>query len=82
MLQDIGLKKKEIEAISTMKTIHMVGGDEKKGKKTLFFNDIYPMYQACRDSKDGGFINFVFIYLFNWTILLFIVWSGIASFYK
>ena len=111
MLQDLGLKKKEIEAISfafdvydfrgdgtvdafyagdllrrcnlnpTTKTITLIGGEETKGKKTLFLNDIYPMYQACRDSKDGGFINFVFLHLFYWTILLFIVWSCISSFY-
>jgi hypothetical protein len=67
----------------TRKTINMVGGEEKKGKKTLFLDDIYPMYQACKDSKDGdSLVNFVYIYLFYWTILLFIVWSGIASFYE
>ena len=44
----------------TLKTITEVGGQAEKGKKTLNLADVYPMYKACKDSKDqGGFHDFV-----------------------
>ena len=44
----------------TLKTITKVGGEAQKGTKMLNLNEIYPMYQACKDSKDqGGFHDFV-----------------------
>merc|ERR1712137_578408 len=44
----------------TLKTIAEVGGQMEKGKKTLSKADVFPMYKACKDSKDqGGFHDFV-----------------------
>jgi Ca2+-binding EF-hand superfamily protein len=44
----------------TLRTINQVGGQAEKGKKTLNLADVYPMYKACKDSKDqGGFHDFV-----------------------
>jgi Ca2+-binding EF-hand superfamily protein len=44
----------------TLKTIIEIGGQDAKGKKTLSKADVYPMYKACKDSKDqGGFHDFV-----------------------
>ena len=90
ILQELGLKKKEIDAIEfafdvydfkgdgtvdafytgdliracnlnpTLKTIAEVGGQAEKGKKVLSKAEVYPMYKACKDSKDqGGFHDFV-----------------------
>ena len=44
----------------TLKTIDEDGGQAEKGKKTLSKAEVYPMYKACKDSKDqGGFHDFV-----------------------
>jgi len=44
----------------TLKTINEVGGLAEKGKKFLSKADVFPMYKACKDSKDqGGFHDFV-----------------------
>merc|ERR1712030_225638 len=44
----------------TLKTIAEVGGQTEKGKKILTKADVFPMYKACKDSKDqGGFHDFV-----------------------
>ena len=44
----------------TLKTIAAIGGELEKGKKMLAKEDIYPMYKACKDSKDqGGFHDFL-----------------------
>ena len=44
----------------TLKTIAEVGGQAEKGKKVLSKAEVYPMYKACKDSKDqGGFHDFV-----------------------
>ena len=44
----------------TLKTIAEVGGQKEKGKKLLSKAEVYPMYKACKDSKDqGGFHDFV-----------------------
>merc|ERR1711935_568951 len=90
IMAELGLKKKEIDAIEfafdvydfkgdgnvdafyagdliracnlnpTLKTITEVGGLTEKGKKQLKKGDIFPMYKACKDSKDqGGFHDFV-----------------------
>jgi len=90
ILQELGLKKKEIDAIEfafdvydfkgdgkvdafyvgdliracnlnpTLKTITEIGGGDEKGKKFLSKADVFPMYKACKDSKDqGGFHDFV-----------------------
>merc|ERR1711963_469011 len=89
-MAELGLKKKEIDAINfafdvydfkgdgkvdafyagdliracnlnpTLKTIAEVGGTEAKGQKMLTKADVFPMYKACKDSKDqGGFHDFV-----------------------
>merc|ERR1712105_260888 len=89
-MAELGLKKKEIDAIEfafdvydfkgdgkvdafyagaliracnlnpTLKTIAEVGGESEKGKKQLKKADVFPMYKACKDSKDqGGFHDFV-----------------------
>jgi len=89
-MAELGLKKKEIDAIEfafdvydfkgdgkvdafyvgdliracnlnpTIKTIKEVGGGVEKGKKFLSKTDIFPMYKACKESKDqGGFHDFV-----------------------
>merc|ERR1711937_1018506 len=44
----------------TMKTIEAIGGTEEKGQKILSKADVFPMFEACKDSKDqGGFHDFV-----------------------
>ena len=44
----------------TLKTIAEIGGVAEKGKKMLTKAEVYPMYKACKDSKDsGGFHDFV-----------------------
>merc|ERR1712038_580616 len=89
-MAELGLKKKEIEAINfafdvydfkgdgkvdafyagdviracnlnpTLKTIAEIGGTTEKGQKMLTKDDVFPMYKACKDSKDqGGFHDFV-----------------------
>jgi len=89
-MAELGLKKKEVEAVEfafdvydfkgdgqvdafyagdliracnlnpTLKTIKEIGGTEEKGQKTLSKADVFPMYKACKDSKDqGGFHDFV-----------------------
>merc|ERR1712179_624035 len=89
-MAELGLKKKEIDAIEfafdvydfkgdgkvdafyagdliracnlnpTLKTITEIGGGQAKGTKFLGKADIFPMYKACKDSKDqGGFHDFV-----------------------
>merc|ERR1712098_938323 len=89
-MAELGLKKKEVEAIEfafdvydfkgdgnvdafyagdliracnlnpTLKTIQEIGGATEKGKKMLKKADVFPMYKACKDSKDqGGFHDFV-----------------------
>merc|ERR1712154_275178 len=87
---ELGLKKKEIDAIDfafdvydfkgdgkvdafyvgdliraanlnpTLKTIAEVGGTTEKGQKMITKAEVFPMYKACKDSKDqGGFHDFV-----------------------
>merc|ERR1712105_346623 len=75
-MAELGLKKKEIDAIEfafdvydfkgdgkvdafyagdlipTLKTITEIGGGQAKGTKFLGKADIFPMYKACKDSKD------------------------------
>merc|ERR1712055_464538 len=89
-MAELGLKKKEVEAIDfafdvydfkgdgnvdafyagdlmracnlnpTLKTIDEIGGQKEKGKKMLKKDEVYPIYKACKDSKDqGGFHDFV-----------------------
>merc|ERR1711913_14106 len=89
-MAELGLKKKEIDAINfafdvydfkgdgkvdafyvgdlvracnlnpTLKTIKEIGGGVAKGEKFLTKPDVFPMYKACKDSKDqGGFHDFV-----------------------
>ena len=89
-MAELGLKKKEVDAIEfafdvydfkgdgkvdafyagdliracnlnpTLKTIAEVGGTTEKGQKMLSKADVFPMYKACKDSKDqGGFHDFV-----------------------
>merc|ERR1712200_259362 len=89
-MAELGLKKKEIDAINfafdvydfkgdgkvdafyvgdlvracnlnpTLKTIKEIGGGVAKGEKFLAEPDVFPMYKACKDSKDqGGFHDFV-----------------------
>merc|ERR1712002_764797 len=89
-MAELGLKKKEVEAIGfafdvydfkgdgnvdafytgdliracnlnpTLKTIEEIGGTTEKGKKMLKKADVFPMYKACKDSKDqGGFHDFI-----------------------
>merc|ERR1712236_12662 len=90
IMAELGLKKKEVEAIEfafdvydfkgdgnvdafyagdliracnlnpTLKTIEEIGGTTEKGKKMLKKADVFPMYKACKDSKDqGGFHDFI-----------------------
>merc|ERR1711981_1486830 len=90
IMAELGLKKKEVDAIEfafdvydfkgdgnvdafyagdliracnlnpTLKTINEIGGRSEKGKKMLSKADVFPMYKACKDSKDrGGFHDFV-----------------------
>merc|ERR1711976_7735 len=85
-MAELGLKKKEIDAIEfafdvydfkgdgkvdafyagdliracnlnpTLKTIAEIGGTTEKGQKMLAEAEVFPMYKACKDSKDqGGF---------------------------
>merc|ERR1711956_102615 len=62
-MAELGLKKKEIDACNlnpTLKTIKEIGGGVEKGAKFLSKPDVFPMYKACKDSKDqGGFHDFV-----------------------
>merc|ERR1712079_424195 len=89
-MAELGLKKKEIEAIDfafdvydfkgdgkvdasyagdliracnlnpTLKTIAEIGGTAEKGQKMLTKAEVFPMYKACKDSKDQGvFHDFV-----------------------
>merc|ERR1711923_247125 len=83
-MAELGLKKKEVDAIEfafdvydfkgdgkvdafyagnlnpTLKTIEEIGGTKEKGQKMLTKAEVYPMYKACKDSKDqGGFHDFV-----------------------
>merc|ERR1712054_759175 len=81
-MAELGLKKKEIEAIEfafdvydfkgdgkvdafytgdliracnlnpTLKTIEEVGGTAEKGQKMLTKAEVFPMYKACKDTKD------------------------------
>merc|ERR1712236_179572 len=90
IMAELGLKKKEIDAIEfafdvydfkgdgkvdafyvgdviracnlnpTLKTISEIGGGDEKGKKFLSKADVFPVYKACKDSKDQGtFHDFV-----------------------
>ena len=44
----------------TLKTIKEIGGGGEKGARFLSKADVFPMYKACKDSKDqGGFHDFV-----------------------
>merc|ERR1711936_1263375 len=44
----------------TLKTIAEVGGTTEKGQKMITKAEVFPMYKACKDSKDqGGFHDFV-----------------------
>merc|ERR1712242_313847 len=44
----------------TLKTIAEIGGEKEKGKRMLKKVDCYPIYKACKESKDqGGFHDFV-----------------------
>jgi len=89
-MAELGLKKKEVDAIEfafdvydfkgdgkvdafyagdliracnlnpTLKTIEEIGGTKEKGQKMLTKAEVFPMYKACKDSKDqGGFHDFV-----------------------
>merc|ERR1712226_330220 len=89
-MAELGLKKKEVDAINfafdvydfkgdgkvdafyigdlvracnlnpTLKTIKEIGGGVEKGTKFLTKPDVFPMYKACKDSKDQGvFHDFV-----------------------
>merc|ERR1711892_1201550 len=89
-MAELGLKKKEVEAIDfafdvydfkgdgkvdafyvgdlmracninpTLKTIAAIGGTTEKGGKMLSKDEVFPMFKACKDSKDqGGFHDFV-----------------------
>merc|ERR1712134_11911 len=70
IMAELGLKKKEIEAIDfafdvydlkracnlnpTLKTIEAIGGTAEKGKKQLVKDEVFPMYKAAKESKDQG----------------------------
>merc|ERR1711948_137017 len=83
-MAELGLKKKEIDAIDFAFDVYDFKGDGKvdafyagdliracnlnptlkttaeKGQKMLTKADVFPMYKACKDSKDqGGFHDFV-----------------------
>merc|ERR1711909_199266 len=89
IMAELGLKKKEVDAIEfafdvydfkgdgtvdafyagdliracnlnpTLKTINEIGGQTEKGKKMISKADVFPMYKACKDSKEqGGFHDF------------------------
>merc|ERR1712223_1506255 len=50
----------------TLKTIAEIGGEKEKGKRMLKKVDCYPIYKACKESKDqGGFHDFVEILKLN-----------------
>merc|ERR1712156_386200 len=54
-MAELGLKKKEIDAINFAFDVY-----DFKGEKFLTKPDVFPMYKACKDSKDqGGFHDFV-----------------------
>merc|ERR1712186_261721 len=38
----------------TLKTIAEIGGEKEKGKRMLKKVDCYPIYKACKESKDQG----------------------------
>merc|ERR1711971_1311170 len=58
-MAELGLKKKEIDAINFAFDVHDFKGVG-KGEKFLSKPDVFPMYKACKDSKDqGGFHDFV-----------------------
>merc|ERR1712014_282062 len=58
-MAELGLKKKEIDAINFAFDVYDFKGDG-KGEKFLTKPDVFPMYKACKDSKDqGGFHDFV-----------------------
>merc|ERR1711892_1504360 len=38
----------------TLKTIKEIGGTTEKGVKMLKKDEVFPMYKACKDSKDQG----------------------------
>merc|ERR1711892_125506 len=82
IMAELGLKKKEIDAIDfafdvydfkgdgevdafyvgdlmracninpTLKTIAAIGGTTEKGQKILSKDEVFPMFKACKDSKD------------------------------
>merc|ERR1711874_255602 len=89
-MAELGLKKKEIDAINfafdvydfkgdgkvdafftgdliracnlnpTLKTIAEIGGTTEKGQKMQTKDEVFPIYEAAKDSKDqGGFHDFV-----------------------
>ena len=44
----------------TMKTIESVGGQAEKGVKTITKAEAFPLFKACKDSKDqGGFHDYI-----------------------
>ena len=44
----------------TLKTIKEVGGQAEKGQKMLSMEEVFPMFKACKESKDqGGFHDYV-----------------------
>merc|ERR1711958_85964 len=83
-MAELGLKKREVDAIDfafdvydfkgdgkvdafylgdlvracnlnpTLKTIKEIGGGVAKGEKFLTKPDVFPMYKACKDSKEQG----------------------------
>merc|ERR1712193_292275 len=58
-MAELGLKKKEIDAINFAFDVYDFKGVG-KGEKFLAKPDVFPMYKACKDSKDqGGFHDFV-----------------------
>merc|ERR1712055_840396 len=75
-MAELGLKKKEIEAIDFAFDVYDLKGDGNVDcfyagdliracnlnptLKTIKEEQVYPMYKACKDSKDqGGFHDFV-----------------------
>ena len=43
-----------------MKTIESVGGQAEKGVKTITKAEAFPLFKACKDSKDqGGFHDYI-----------------------
>ena len=44
----------------TLKTIKEIGGQAEKGQKMLSMEEVFPMFKACKESKDqGGFHDYV-----------------------